>query len=235
MGIAEDMKALTQEIVSSYQSRIPAIGTIVYDTHRLLDDFRTRRNGMSNLLKDTLARARSLRKKDFANMMKDILSCQDEKEDRVKDMLKTFFEEQKEIATVLKKSLAEGGKIKIDDFREMLQNIQARQKARENEMSLMLKEFQKEYREMAESLSSLVNEKETIQIKDFKKALRDIRSKQIVKRTRQVREELDHFEQEQESMLHREHELAAIMDEERTDRFIESESREREDMTTVGL
>ncbi|MBU1320306.1 MAG: hypothetical protein KKH67_14070 [candidate division Zixibacteria bacterium] len=190
---------------------------------------------MSNQLKDTLARARSLRKKDFANMMKDILSCQDEKEDRVRDLLKTFFEEQNEIATVLKKSLAEGGKIKIDDFREMLQNIQARQKARENEMSLMLKEFQKEYREMAESLSSLVNEKETIQIKDFKKALRNIRSRQIVERTRQVREELDHFEQEQASMLHREHELAAVMDAEKTDRFIESESREREEMTMVGL
>ena len=72
MGIAEDMKRVAQDIVSSYQSRVSTVATIIDNTHQILEDFKTRRNEMSNHLKETLAKEESLRKKDFDNMMKDV-------------------------------------------------------------------------------------------------------------------------------------------------------------------
>ena len=69
MGIADDMKRLAKEIVSSYESRISEVGIIIDNTHRILEDFKTKRNEMSNQLKEILAKEESLRKKDFDSMM----------------------------------------------------------------------------------------------------------------------------------------------------------------------
>ena len=200
MGITEEMRRVAEEIVSSYQSRISTVAMIIDNTHQLLEDFKNKRNEMSNHLKETLARQGSLRKKDFDNMMKDILSHQDEREKEVKELLKTFFEEQKEIAQVIKRNLADGEKVKISDFKNSLKDIQARQKIRENEVSVMLKEFQTEYKEMAESLRSLLDKREAIRISEFKVTLKNIRSRQI-ERAKEVRTRLDEFRKERQDGL----------------------------------
>ena len=214
MAVVEDMKRVAEEIVSSYQSRISTVATIIDNTHQILDDFKIKRNEISNQLKETLARGESLRKKDFDNMMKDILSYQDEREKRVKELLKTFFEEQKEVAEIIKKSLTGAGKIRIDDFKKMLQDIQAKQRTRENEVSVMLKEFQTEYKEMAESLRSLLDKREAIRIRDFKDVMRNIRSRQI-ERAKEVRTRLDEFRKERQDGLLEWNRLTAVMAEKR--------------------
>ena len=200
MGITEDMKRVAEEIVSSYQSRISTVAAIIDNTHQLLEDFKTKRNEISNHLKETLAKEESLRKKDFDNMMGEILSHQDKREKQVKELLKTFFQEQKEIAETIKKNLSEGQKVRIIDFKKMLQDIQARQKARENEVSTTLKKFQEDYKEMAESLRSLLNKGEAIRIKDFKEMLKEIRLRQV-ERKEEVKKRLDGFTKEQQDMV----------------------------------
>ena len=232
MGITEDMKRVAEELVSSYQSRIPTVATIIDNTHQLLEDFKTNRNEMSNQLKETLAKEESLRKKDFDNMMRDILSHQDEREKQVKELLKTFFEEQKEIAEIIKKSLAEGEKIRIDDFKKSLKDIQARQKARENEVSTRLKEFQEEYKEMAESLRSLLNKGEAIRIKEFKEVMKNIRLRQI-ERAKEVRARLDEFRIEQQDMASQWHKFTVAIAKRRVERLKGGESREKEEVTKV--
>lgn len=230
MGIAEELKRVAEEIVSSYQSRISTVAMIIDNTHQLLEDFKNKRNEMSEHLKETLARGESLRKKDFDNMMKDILSHQDEREKQVRDLLKTFFEEQKEIAQVIKRNLAEGEeKVRISDFKKMLEDIQARQKARENEVSVMLKEFQTEYKEMAESLRSLLDKREAIRIKEFKAMLKDIRLKQI-ERAKEVRTRLDESRKERQDGLLEWNRLTAIMAEKRVEG---GEVREKEEVAKV--
>ena len=199
MGITEDMRKVAQDIVSSYQSRISTVAAIIDNTHQILEDFKTKRNEMSEQLREALAKEESLRKKDFDNMMKDILVHQDEREKQVKDLLRTFFEEQKEIAEIINKNLAEGEKVKIDEFKKVLQDIQVRQKARENEATTTLKEFQEEYKEMAESLRSLLNKGEAIRIKDFKEMVKDIRARQI-ERTYEVRARRDEFRKAREDL-----------------------------------
>jgi len=226
MAVVEDMKRVAEEIVSSYQSRISTVATIIDDTHQILDDFKIKRNEISNQLKETLARGESLRKKDFDNMMKDILSHQDEREKRVKELLKTFFEEQKEVAEIIKKSLTGVEKIRIDDFKKMLQDIQAKQRTRENEVSVMLKEFQTEYKEMAESLRSLLDKREAIRIKDFKDVMGNIRSRQL-ERAKEVRTRLDESRKERQDGLLEWNRLTAVMAEKRVEG---GEVREKEEV-----
>ncbi|MBU3965920.1 MAG: hypothetical protein KKG76_00880 [Euryarchaeota archaeon] len=229
MAVVEDMKRVAEEIVSSYQSRISTVATIIDDTHQILDDFKIKRNEISNQLKETLARGESLRKKDFDNMMEDILSHQDEREKRVKELLKTFFEEQKEVAEIIKKSLTGAEKIRIDDFKKMLQDIQAKQRTRENEVSVMLKEFQTEYKEMAESLRSLLDKQEAIRIKDFKDVMGNIRSRQL-ERAKEVRTRLDEFRKERQDMASHWHKITETMAEKRVEG---GEVREKEEVAKV--
>jgi len=210
MAVVEDMKRVAEEIVSSYQSRISTVATIIDNTHQILDDFKIKRNEISNQLKETLARGESLRKKDFDSMMQEILFHQDEREKEVRDLLKSFFEEQKEVAEIIKKSLTGAEKIRIDDFKKMLQDIQAKQRARENEVSVMLKEFQTEYKEMAESLRSLLDKREAIRIKDFKDVMGNIRSRQIG-RAIEVRTRLDEFRKERQDGLLEWNKLTIVM------------------------
>jgi len=218
MGLAEDMRILVQEIVSSYESRISTIGVIIDNTHQILEEFKTKRNEMSSDLKETLAKEESLRKKDFDNMMKDILSSQDGREKEVRDLLKAFLAEQKEIAETIKENLAEGENVRINDFKKMLKDIQARQRARENEVSAMLKEFQREYKEMTESLRSLLDKGEAIRIKDIKEMVRNIRSRQI-EREKVVKKRLDEFRKERQDMASEWHKLTDTMDKERGDKL----------------
>ena len=232
MGITEDMKRVAEEIVSSYQSRISTVATIIDNTHQLLEDFKTKRNEMSNQLKETLAKEESLRKKDFDNMMGEILSHQDKREKQVKELLKTFFEEQEEIAESIKKNLSEGQKVRIIDFKKSLKDIQVRQKAREEEVSIMLKEFQKEYKEIAESLRSLLNKGEAIRIKDFKEMLKEIRLRQA-ERKEEVRKKLDGFRTEQQDMASQWRKLTVVMAKRRAETLKGGEVREKEEVTKV--
>jgi len=231
MGIAEDMKRLGMEIVSSYESRISAVAMSIDSTHRILEDFKIKRVEISNQLRETLAKEGSLRKKDFNEMMKDILSHQDEREKQVRDSLKTFLEEQKRIAEIIKKNLAEGKKVKINDFKKMLQDIQARQKTREDEVKTMLKEFRKEYEEMATSLHSLLDKAEAIRIKDFKETIKNIRSRQM-ERVKEVRARLNGFRTEHQDMASQWHGLTAIMTKKRAE-SLKDEAKEKKEITKV--
>lgn len=177
MSLTVEMKKIAEDVVFAYQSKISEVAKIVDNTSQILEDFKAKRNEMSNQLKEALAKEESLRKKDFNSMMEDILTCQDERIFEVKRLLKTFFEEQREIAEIIKNNLT-GGLIKINDFKKMLENIQVKQKARENEVRITLQAFRKEYKEMAESLRSLLDKREAITIKDFKEMVRNIREKQ---------------------------------------------------------
>ena len=230
MGIADDIKRLTNEVVFSYESRISEVGIIIDNTYRILEEFKTKRNEMSNQLKENLAKEGSLRKKDFDSMMGEILSRQDEREKQVKDLLRTFLEEQKEVAQTIKKNLAEGENVRINDFKKMLQDIQTRQKARENKVSIALMTFQKEYKEVAESLHNLLNKGEAIRIKDFKEMIKNIRSRQI-ERTNEVREKLDEFRKERQKMASEWHKLTIAMAKKRADSPKGGESREKEEIT----
>jgi hypothetical protein len=122
--------------------------------------------------------------------------------------------------------------VRINDFKKMLEDIQARHKAREKEVSMMLKEFQKEHKEMAESLRSLLDKGEAIRIKDFKEMLKNIRSRQI-EREEEVRKRLDEFRKERQDMVSEWCELTVVMAKKRSDSLKGGEFRKKEKVINV--
>ena len=213
MGKIEDMSKLTEEIISSYESRIFTVGSIVDDTHQVIDDLRAKRNIMSSKLKETLAHEGSLRKKDFDNMMKDLFSIQEEREKEVRDLLKTYLEEQKETAKTIRENFKKnetariaGEKIRGNDFRKMLEDIRTKQTSRESEVCEMLKEFRKEHKETSESFRNLLSKEEGVRVKDVKMMLKNVNAKR-----REVKEEINEAASQW-------HELTGVMSEKRAER-----------------
>jgi len=148
-------------------------------------------------LKERLAKEGFLRKIDFDNMLKKVLLMQDRREDEIRDILKTFLEEQKEMAEIIKKQLVAGNKVKFEDFQNLLDRINIRQTQRGNEVNLILKKFHEEYEEMTKSLYGLLQKGETVRIQDLKSILKNIYAKQM-NRSNEVREKLNGFRKERE-------------------------------------
>lgn len=186
MSNVEDMRKLTEEIVSSYESRISAVCTIIDNTHQLLDDFREKRSAMSTQLRETLAREDSLRKKDFDIMMRDILESQEERENETRNLLKSYLDEQKEAAKIIRENIEkhktdhlEGEAERINEFRKIVTDIQSNQKSREQEVRDMLLAFNRDRKVAAELLQSLLEKGTAVRIRDLKTMLKDLRSKRM--------------------------------------------------------
>lgn len=190
MPLAEDMKNIVENIVSSYETRIQNIESIFETTHQLLEGFqnsfldtRQEREKLNAVLRESLAKNESLRKKDFDGMMQGILSTQDEREKEVKDLLKTYLNEQKEMAHALgenlgkfKDSLAKGEVQRVKEFQILIKDILARQEERKEEVNSKLKEFQKEQQQMAKRLKELLAKGSQLRIKDLKSMLKEFKT-----------------------------------------------------------
>lgn len=213
MGIAEKMKNLAEDIISSYEARIQSIGSIFDTTHLILGDFReslfdTReeRERINTQLRDILTKKEHLRRKDFDNMMQGILSTQDEREKEIRKLLGSYLDEQRKMAQALRKnlekfrdSLSKGEAGRVKEFQAMIKEILAEQEKRKEEVTSKLKEFQKEQKDLAERLKELLAKGSDLRIKDLKSMLKDFqaqREKRLALRKRrkeEVAEMLDSF------------------------------------------
>lgn len=72
MNIAESMKSLTEQIIVSHDMRVKALGDLVIDTKKTLQDFHKDHQHMSSKQAKDLAKGESDRLKDFKAMMGDI-------------------------------------------------------------------------------------------------------------------------------------------------------------------
>ena len=146
---------IAKDIVASYEARINVVQAIVEDTRRLLDEFRNRREKMSQELKGALAQHEYLRKKDFDKMMEDILIAQKTREEKVKQMLADFQDEEMKVAENLKEMLKRGEKLRLKDFKKTLTKIKEEQEIREKEspgeIQVELAHMQSEVKEMLEN------------------------------------------------------------------------------------
>ncbi|MBT9538096.1 MAG: hypothetical protein IVZ94_08185, partial [Nitrospirae bacterium] len=152
-----DLKNVAENAVSSYETRIESVGAIFDTTHQILDDFQeafldNKEEGrkISAQLRDILAHNEHLRKKDFDSMTQGVLSAQEEREAEVKNLLKGYLNQQREMARTLrenlakfKDALAKGDVQRVKEFQEMIKEVLANQDARKEEVSFKLKEFQK--------------------------------------------------------------------------------------------
>jgi len=185
-----DLNNAAEDIISSYETRIESVGAIFDTTQKILGNFQEtffdkKEEGQKiNIqLRDTLAQNEHLRKKDFDNMTQDVLSAQEEREADIKNLLKGYLDQQREMARALRENLTrfkgalvKGDLQRVKEFQELIiKEVLVKQDARKEEVSSKLKEFQKEQQEMAKKLKGLLVKGKDLRIKDLKKMLKEFR------------------------------------------------------------
>jgi hypothetical protein len=183
MGLAEEMVRLARELIASYEARVSSVEHIIEATHEMLDAFRSQREAMRIQLRETLARAASLRRRDFDAMMQGILVGQEERQERIKEAMRGYLSEHKATAQALKEALslrlgrtqaglANGEAKRIETVEELLGGIVARRQQREQEVTALLAEFQREQEEVARALGGLLSNGGSLKVKEFKATLK---------------------------------------------------------------
>lgn len=216
MSESLDLKNAAENVISSYETRIESVGAIFDTSHQIFDDFQETFLGnkeegrkISAQLRDILAHNEHLRKKDFDSMTQGVLSAQEEREAEVKNLLKGYLNQQREMARTLrenltkfKDALAKGGVQRVKEFHEMIKEVWTNQDARKEEVTSKLKEFQKEQQEMAKRLKTLLAKGRGLRIKDLKSMLQEFRTQHKerlahrIERRKEVNKMLGTFKQE---------------------------------------
>lgn len=180
MRNVQEMAGLAREVIASYEAKVTSVGQIIEATHEMLEAFRRQREAMHTQLREALARAASLRRRDFDAMMQAILARQTEREGAVKETIRGYLTEQKTLATALKDALTGGEAEQIEATRGLLERIAAKWEAREREVKTLLAEFQGEQTVMAQVMGGLLSNGGPVRVREFKAALGAIRSQHRV-------------------------------------------------------
>lgn len=192
------MKNITENVISSYGWSIQSIEAILDTTHQFFEGFqdsfldtKQEREKINGELRESLAKNECLRRKDFDNMTEGILSTQDEREKEVRNLLKTYLNEQKEMARALrenlekfKDSIGKGEAQRVKEFQAMIKEILVKQDERKDKVTFKLKEFQKEQQEMAKRLKELLAKGRELRIKDLKLMLKEFKEQHKERRAR---------------------------------------------------
>jgi DNA-binding ferritin-like protein len=152
MGIATEMKKLSEDIIASYDMRIKAVGGLVKDTHQMLKGFHTEHKEMSAALRAELAKGEQSRLKDFKAMMSDIEKSLADATKNVASMIKGFQKDHKAMADELEAGLEQGETERLKDFQKMMSDIQKDIKEIETFVARKLKEFDAAHADMSEDL-----------------------------------------------------------------------------------
>ena len=98
--LVEDREGIVEEVVFSYESSEQKTADVFNTTYQILQnsilDARQEKERIGVQLRENLAKNKSLRKKDFDNMMQNICLIQDEGGKEVKDLVNNYLYEQEE-------------------------------------------------------------------------------------------------------------------------------------------
>jgi len=193
MRAGEELKALANSIIDSYEVRVSMVKTLMAQANHLLKSFQMELEEMIAGLRDNLAKSESLRKKDFEHMIKDVIEPRRQREQEAEQSFKLFQEEEEEMIKRLRAIVFSGNSSNLDDIEAIREDILRRQKDREKRIVKSLKYFQVEQEDLRVALKRLLSKGEDVKIKDFKFMLRSMRAQQI-DRDAELSAMLDDFE-----------------------------------------
>jgi len=155
MGIATDIKQLGEDIIASYDMRVKAIGELARDTHKMLKGFQSEHKEMAENLRESLEQGETERLKAFKPLMAEIQKGIKEIETYVKNKLKEFSDTHAEMSGKLKNDLAKYVADMFKETKRLMQGIEARQKARNEEVANLLETFKADREKMAANWQAL--------------------------------------------------------------------------------
>ncbi len=155
MGIATDMKNLSDDIIVSHDMRVKAIGGLVKDTRNMLKGFQKEHEEMADNLRMNLDKGETQRLKDFKSMMADTQHSIREIENYVANRLKEFSNAHADMRGGLIKELVRDVGNTVKATKKLMSDIQSRQKERNAEIADLMDEFRTEREKMAASWQAL--------------------------------------------------------------------------------
>jgi len=179
MEAGEELKALANSIIDSYEVRVSTVKTLMAQANHLLKSFQMELEEMVAGLRDNLAKSESLRKKDFERMIKDIIERRRQRGQEAEQSLKLFQEQEEEMVSRLRKIVLGGSRSGLEDIEAIKEDISTRQKEREKKVIKTLKSFQIELEEFRAGLKKLLSKGEEVKVKDFKFMLKSMRAQQM--------------------------------------------------------
>ena len=188
MEVKKNLKTLANSILDSYETRVRTVNVLMDQSYHFFTEHQLELDEMMERLKDNLARAESLRKRDFDRMTRDITERQHSQEEGVDEVFDHFKEEETEMIGRLRKIIISGNRSSLEDVEAIREDILKRQKERENSIIKVLKRFQIEQEELGIALKRLLSKGEYVRIKDFKLMLKSLRAQHGIQDT-----ELDHI------------------------------------------
>lgn len=218
------------ELITSYESRIATVEELMTTAYQatetsggsfdILDEERER---LKTGLQKTLTKNCSLRRKDFNRLMERVLSDSNknrvaiqEEQSRVREKVKEYLDEQKQLASYLRQQLVELTQEKtakgsldavIGNIKAMYENKGQPLFAMLHDFQLHLEAFRREQEEINCKLQRLVDRGEALNLEDVRQ-LEAAKAHQDRKANRELRREevdrlLAHFRQQrQESRSH---------------------------------
>ena len=181
MGTGEDLKSLASSIIDSYEVRMKTVNGLMEQSYRFLRSFQTELEDMIIRLRDNLAKAESLRKKDFDHMMADLTERRVSQEKEAENVFSRFQEEEMAMVDRLRKVITSKGGSRLEDMEVIREDILKRQKERESGIIQVLKRIQVEQEELKVALKRLLEKGESVRVRDFKVMLKSLRAQQGVR------------------------------------------------------
>jgi hypothetical protein len=211
------------DLITSYESRIATVEELMTTAYQdavtsdgsfdVLDEERER---LKTGLQKTLARNCSLRKKDFDHLLERVLSNSnksreaiEEERSQVREKVKEYLDEQKQLANYLRQQLVELAQEKTDKgcLDAIIGNIKATYEDKGQRLFAMLRDFQlhlevfqREQEEINHKLQRLVDRGESLSLEDLRQleATKARQDRRVIRELR--REEVDrllsHFRQQ---------------------------------------
>ncbi|MCJ7683824.1 MAG: hypothetical protein MUO68_05975 [Desulfobacteraceae bacterium] len=178
MGTGEDLRGLANSIIDSYQMRVRTVNGLMDQAYHFLESFQMELEDMIVRLRDNLAKAESLRKKDFDRMIKDVIERRYQSEQEAKQSLTLFQEEEEGMIDRLRKIVLGGSSSNMQDMAAIKEDISRRQKDREKNIIKAMKRLQIEQEELRVALRNLLKKGEEVKVKDFKFMIKSLRAQQ---------------------------------------------------------
>jgi nucleoid DNA-binding protein len=194
-GIISTFEDKMDRVQSGYQDFVEVLNTF----QTVMIDGKREQQEKSHQLRESLAKNGSLRRKDFDDMMKEILAEQDESNGAIKDLVEKYLLQQSKIAGDLRRvfgeirdALTEGNLERIKKLQEGTKALIDDHDAKREEITRRLKDFREEQEEVVSNIRALLAEGNRLRIRDFKKMLEQLKSEheQRVARTRERRQEV---------------------------------------------
>jgi len=167
------MGSSIENVIDSYEAQVATVAALMRQTVEVLRNLDYEQEKEVLELRDLLARAESLRRKDFDTLIAEIWARRREKEGEIGQTLESFLIEQQEMVAWLRKVVGNGN-ISLGEFRLLSQHMLTRQKEQEGKMSRMLRELHLEQEELGAGLKKLLEKGEKVRIKDFKAMIRAV-------------------------------------------------------------